>query len=260
MRPMYVELMEDVKHDMERIGKAMEELSKLHKEHLNVHFDGGDEEEQQIEILTGKIKGMFKSCETKVKSITTPPVQGIERTVEEEQMRKNIQKSLAVQLTDQSQEFRKSQRAYLQKLKTQKDRRKQFSDAFGEEEDPEKAERIREIEQKIYDPAFSEEQIARMILQETMINERDKEIRDIAQSITELAEMFKDLNQLVIEQGTILDRIDYNLEQTSGHIKEAVKELDKASEYQRQARMKMCILLLIVACIAIGVAVFVKAV
>lgn len=209
-RPMYMEVMEDAKADMERIQKAMDDLSQLHKEHLKVHFDAGDEDEQQIDILTGKIKGMFKSCESKVKSIGIPPVHGVERSADEEAMRKNIQRSLAAHLTEQGAEFRKQQRAYLQKLKTQKDRQRQFSDAFGENEDEEKSERIKEIEQKIYDPSFTEEQIAQMILQETLIEERDKEIREIAQSIAEIADMFKDLNQLVIEQGTILDRIDAN--------------------------------------------------
>ena len=36
---------------------------------------------------------------------------------------------------------------------------------------------------------------------------------DIAKSIEELATIFKELAVLVIDQGTILDRIDFNMEQ-----------------------------------------------
>ncbi len=48
---------------------------------------------------------------------------------------------------------------------------------------------------------------------EGMIHERDAEVVNILQSINELAQVMKDLSVLVIDQGTILDRVDYNMEQ-----------------------------------------------
>lgn len=49
----------------------------------------------------------------------------------------------------------------------------------------------------------------------------------LAKSIEELAIMFKDLGTLVIEQGSMVDRIDYNMEQTVTRMKEGVQELVK---------------------------------
>ena len=46
--------------------------------------------------------------------------------------------------------------------------------------------------------------------------ERDREVRGILQSINDLAQIMKDLSVLVIDQGTIVDRIDYNMEQARG--------------------------------------------
>lgn len=63
------------------------------------------------------------------------------------------------------------------------------------------------------------------------LSQRDSEISAIAQSITDLADLFKDLSSLVIDQGTLLDRVDYNVEQIGVDVKSAVEELKVATTY-----------------------------
>lgn len=46
---------------------------------------------------------------------------------------------------------------------------------------------------------------------------------------------------LVVEQGTILDRIDYNVQETKEHMVAANKELKKTVEYETSARAQTCI-------------------
>ena len=62
-----------------------------------------------------------------------------------------------------------------------------------------------------------------------------------AQSIEELSDIFKELAVLVIDQGTILDRIDFNMEQVVEHTKEGIKQLEKAEQHQKSARPLKCI-------------------
>ncbi len=50
---------------------------------------------------------------------------------------------------------------------------------------------------------------------------------------------------MVIDQGTLLDRIDFNVEQASVHLQDAVYELDEGEKYQKKARNRKIILLLI---------------
>ena len=60
---------------------------------------------------------------------------------------------------------------------------------------------------------------------DAVIEQREQEINDIAKGIIELADIFKDLQTMVIDQGTMLDRIDYNVERMAVDVKEAEKEL-----------------------------------
>lgn len=59
---------------------------------------------------------------------------------------------------------------------------------------------------------------------------RDRELTEIAKSIASLAELFKDLSVMVIDQGTLLDSVEYNIEQTAVQVQDAVKELDMATQ------------------------------
>ena len=64
-----------------------------------------------------------------------------------------------------------------------------------------------------------------MMLSEELARERDEDINKLIDNINELNVLFKQMNQIVIEQGTIVDRIDYNLEQSVDNVVKAKKEL-----------------------------------
>ena len=101
--------------------------------------------------------------------------------------------------------------------------------------------------------AFNEQQMSAVVDIEHLVEERDQEIRKIAESIQELSGIFKELAVLVIDQGTILDRIDFNMEQVVEHVEEGIKQLEKAEEYQKSARPKWCIaiLLFLITCLLV---------
>lgn len=79
---------------------------------------------------------------------------------------------------------------------------------------------------------------------EALIAQREREIEDIAQGIIELANIFQELQTMVIDQGSMLDRIDYNVERMATDVKEADKELKVASGYQRRSIKRKIMLLL----------------
>jgi syntaxin 16 len=79
---------------------------------------------------------------------------------------------------------------------------------------------------------------------EALIAQRENEIEKIAQGIIELANIFQELQTMVIDQGTMLDRIDYNVERVTRDVKEADKELKVASGYQKKGIKRKIMLLL----------------
>lgn len=60
---------------------------------------------------------------------------------------------------------------------------------------------------------------------DAVIAQREREINDIAKGIIELSDIFRELQSMVIDQGTMLDRIDYNVERMGTEVKSAEKEL-----------------------------------
>jgi syntaxin 7 len=84
-----------------------------------------------------------------------------------------------------------------------------------------------------------------------MIIERESEIRNIEQSVGELNELFRDVAHMVHEQGAQLDIIEENVETTHDASRGAHVNLKQASNYQKSARSKACILLLILAIVLV---------
>jgi len=85
--------------------------------------------------------------------------------------------------------------------------------------------------------------------QESLIIERESEIRNIEQSVGELNELFRDVAHMVHEQGQSLDIISDNVTNVRDDTRGADEQLRTASRHQKSARNKACCLLLILAVI-----------
>jgi syntaxin 16 len=93
---------------------------------------------------------------------------------------------------------------------------------------------------------------------DNVIAQREREIEEIAQGIIELSDLFRDLQTMVIDQGTMLDRIDYNVENMASDVKEAAKELKTAEGYQKKTTKRKIIFLLLLIIAAMIILVIIK--
>ncbi|KOS44613.1 hypothetical protein ACN38_g4422 [Penicillium nordicum] len=85
--------------------------------------------------------------------------------------------------------------------------------------------------------------------QESLIIERETEIRNIEQSVGELNELFRDVAHIVTEQGGQLDIVSENVQNVTQDTRGANVELRSASKYQKNARNRACCLFIILAVI-----------
>ncbi|XP_072013664.1 syntaxin-16-like isoform X2 [Amphiura filiformis] len=234
--PDWVDSIEEIQYDVTRIQQKMKDLSSLHDKHLNrPTLDDNMEEEHAIEIATQEITQMFHRCQRAIQSIGS---RGRHGTGQEQKVTRNVMSSLATKLQELSNTFRKNQSMYLKRMKGREERARQFVETPGSaimtEED------ILE-DDLLYDRGFTDMQVQMVDQNSTLIVEREKEINHIVQSITDLNEIFRDLATMVVEQGTVLDRIDYNIESTSTKVQEGLKQLHKAEKYQKKNRKMLFI-------------------
>lgn len=76
-----------------------------------------------------------------------------------------------------------------------------------------------------------------------LTQERNQDINQINEGIVEINWIFKDLGELVNQQGEQLDTVEDNILQLSGNAQQAERELMKAHEYQKKKGKWSCILL-----------------
>lgn len=105
---------------------------------------------------------------------------------------------------------------------------------------------------------ITQDQLDTIQMEEQIVNDQRAEFQSLYNSLKSLNEMFKDLHALVIEQGTILDRIDYNMTVTHERMKKAHQELKAAAKHQDAGQFKLCILFIVVLIIGFTVALMVK--
>ena len=77
---------------------------------------------------------------------------------------------------------------------------------------------------------------------------RDNQLNSLLDNVNDLTQLFKDMQNLVMEQGTILDRIDYNIDIASTNITSGKNSIVKANKYHKNNcfRNVMIILLVII--------------
>ena len=233
------------------ITDKMEELNSLHEKHLKRPTLSDDiEEERAVEILTEEITQMFHSCQSTIKQMDK---QQVNLSNHEKTVGRNMLSGIATNLQNLSIEFKKSQSAYLKKLKSREERSHQFfidTDVdlmIGQSQ-------ADDIEDMQFQQGFSQDQVAFVNENATIIENRDSEIQKVVKSIHELSEIFQDLGNIIVEQSTIVDRIDYNIENAVIKTEAGLTQLKAAEEHQKKnTKLKVIAVMALITLVMIAI-------
>lgn len=249
--PSFLDISEGIDEKLDFISKKIDKLNGLYKKNLLPGFNDRTTDEEEIEKLNYTITTKFYECNNLVKrfeSIKRQPNNKLK--ADDLNMIENMQKNYALKIQQLSSNFRKLQNNYIKFLK---------KDEFEQLPSLNKSNQV--IDQSTYNPAIDEteelESYSREAIKESssilqqkssindsMIRQREQEITKLAQGVLEVSSIFKEMQNMVIDQGTILDRIDYNLENTKVDLQNASQQLTRASHYQKRTQKCKLILLL----------------
>lgn len=249
--PSFLDISEGIDENLDFISKKIDKLNGLYKKNLLPGFNDRTTDEEEIEKLNYTITTKFYECNNLVKrfeSIKRQPNNKLK--ADDLNMIENMQKNYALKIQQLSSNFRKLQNNYIKFLK---------KDEFEQLPSLNKSNQV--IDQSTYNPTIDEteelESYSREAIKESssilqqkssindsMIRQREQEITKLAQGVLEVSSIFKEMQNMVIDQGTILDRIDYNLENTKVDLQNASQQLTRASHYQKRTQKCKLILLL----------------
>lgn len=264
--PRWADSSDEVAELLADIARKSQKLERLHQKHVLPGFDDDEakrDQEREIEQLTQSITKGFHDCHRVIQRIEQMVREGKhngQMSRADEVMAKNIQINLATRVQEASANFRKKQSAYLKKLRGMSglasptlDRVSTTSSFLGPSGlPPGNSSNGASILESDADRVFSQSTLQASTHQKLLhsndqaISQREREIDEIAQGIIDLSDLFRDLQTMVIDQGTMLDRIDYNVERMATDVKEAAKELTVASGYQKKTTKRKIILLLLI--------------
>jgi syntaxin 16 len=233
--PAWIDVYNQASADMRSIKDQIDTLRTLHHSRLQVCFNEETVKgvEREIDVLTQSVTSNLRKCENSIRDIA---LVGHLRslTVHEKTTRINSMRMLASDLMVQSKAFRQAQKNFLRHLTDQTHHPQE--DQFG----------LPDSVLVNLDQALSEDQQLQLDEISAQSSAREKEIIRVARSIHELSSLFSDLHTLVIDSGTMMDHIEYNIDQARVHVERGVVQLKSAETHSSRSLTCKCILLLVV--------------
>ncbi|XP_076364673.1 syntaxin-like isoform X8 [Tachypleus tridentatus] len=210
---------------------------------------------QELEYLMADIKKMANKVRTKLKMME-------HKIEQDEQANTSSQADLRIRKTQHTTLSRKFVEIMTDYNKTQTDYRERCKDRIQRQleitglttTDDELEEMLESDNPAIFTQGIViETQKAKQTLED--IEARHADIIKLERSIKELHDMFMDMAMLVESQGEMIDRIEYNVQQSVDYIDAAKRDTKKAVKYQSKSRRKKIIILV---CLAVLVVILVS--
>ena len=193
-------------------------------------------DDKENKKLSKSIKGLaqemsedLKNCEILIKEIINDN-QEDNISISNLQIKENMKNNILSKLKYFTKKFKLNQELYINK----------FHDFVGDEDFGNTSMRNKEINEKGKNDFLAVQE------NNEQLRRRDNDLNILLNSVNELAQLFKDMQTLVMEQGTILDRIDYNIDIASTNINKGKNNIIKAEKHMKNNCFRNVIIVLII--------------
>ena len=181
-----------------------------------------------IKVLANEMTKDLKNCEIILKEIINDNI--YENDINNEQIKKNIKQNILAKLSEFTKKFKMNQEIYSNK----------FNDFVIDDDLANISMRNKDSDLKGSSDFLSTQE------NNEQLRRRDNELNNLLESVNELAELFKEMQNLVMQQGTILDRIDYNIDIASININKGKKNIIKADKHMKNNCFRNVIIVLLI--------------
>ena len=168
--------------------------------------------DKEIKELITNMTLKVKKAEGNIKKLSKMTLQN----QSEEDIKNNMKINLADKIKNFTQEFKANEQKYV----------KNYKELVGDTNE--------EDEKNKFNYSKNSNEGFLNIHADNQLQRRDEEISTLLNSINQLATTFQDLQVIVQEQGTILDRIDYNIDTTVDNVEKANKNLKEANKKMKR--------------------------
>ena len=205
-------------------------LQSEQQKRLVIKFDDEDKKlNKNIAKIVHEITQQLSICEKKIKELVKQNIDSNTDNI----IKINMQHTIIQKITDFTKKFKINQEIY----------KKKYKELVGED-DP-----TYEINESLRKDNNDSNNFENFLMTDNInhnLQNRDNELNQLLNSVNDLAQIFKDMKSLVMEQGSILDRIDYNIDIAATNVTTGKKSLIKANEYHKNNCFRNAIIVLIV--------------
>ena len=185
---------------------------------------------KNIKSLVNEMTKDLKNCEILIKEIINENYNDIDLDLNNLQIKKNLKQNILTKLNEFTKKFKINQELYSSK----------FNDLVCDEDLANMSMRNKDLDLKGSNDFLATQE------NNEQLKKRDNELNVLLDSINELAQLFKDMQALVMEQGTILDRIDYNIDIASTNVTTGKKSIIKADKHLKNNCFRNVIIVLLI--------------
>ncbi|KAI7810676.1 syntaxin-3 isoform X2 [Triplophysa rosa] len=231
---------EEIWTSIDQIDENVNEIKRLYSIILSAPTSE-QKTQDELEAVTNEIKKLANNARNKLKSIEQSLASNTEERISADvRIKKSQQAILAKKFVEVMTKYNEAQVEFREKSKGRIQRHLEITGKTTTDEELE--EMLDGGNAAVFTAGIMDSSISKQALSE--IEARHKDIMRLESSIKELHDMFVDIAMLVENQGSMIDRIESNMDQSVGFVERAVADTKKAAKFQQEARRKKMMIIL----------------